>query len=211
MNIDEALQHLEIVLASVTKKDVKSSYRRLMLIWHPDKHTGAVAVEQATKKAQDLNNSYEALSRYFENQDTLANNQTTTSSPNPKDFDWAASQTPRANATSRSSSSSQKRRFWNDVVAHGFPDETVFEVFFESSHLVSAGYNVKSSILYQKFLESNGSTVVYRYFGVPATIWQNLQEAPSQGQYAIKHINYAFKYEKCLEKNRPYNPIWRLI
>jgi len=177
-----------------------------MLVWHPDLHIGDEAVREATRKAQQINGSYEVLARYFEGCDVFTN---TKVAPQAEGHGHGhRPQTPpRASTTA---GYSKGRRFWNDLVEHGFPDETVFEVFLESSHLVSAGYNAKTSVLYQKFHNGGGHTAVYRYINVPDAIWQRLLGAVSHGSYAIHNINYSFRYERCSEPNRPYNPAWRL-
>lgn len=205
MDLAEALSHLEIDVELVTKQDVKTAYRRLMQKWHPDKHTGTEDVERATRKAQHLNASYEVLARFFESHEVLSNPRPP-SQPIPQKVDPKSYAT---RAARRSSRPSRGRRYWDEIVEHGFPDETVFEVFFESSHLVSAGYDSTHRILYQKFHSGGASTVVYRYFNVPPSIWQGLQEATSHGRYAIRNINYSYRYERCTEPNRPYNPQWR--
>jgi len=203
VTLPDALVHLEIEDREVTAPLVKSAYRRLIQKWHPDKHAGTVEIENATRKAQNLNHAYEVLSVYF--QAHLRYVQPVRSTPDKTERTWQPPPRP-----TKASSPISGRRFWKNLVEHGFPDERVFEVFFFSSHLVSAGYNALERILYQKFHHGSGSTVVYRYHDVPQSIWDGLLAAPSHGRFAIRHINHSFRYELCTEPNRPYNPAWRL-
>jgi hypothetical protein len=200
LTLDEALSHLEITESPVTSSQVKSAYRHLMLRWHPDRHTEATAIMAATARARNLNAAYEVLSIYFEANESYVPRE----SPPPK----ARADAPRnwASEPTGTRSAGRERRFWNELVEHGFPDDRVFEVFFFSSYLVSGGYNAKERILYQKFHRGGGRTTVYRYFDVPQSIWDGLLSDPSHGRFAVRHINYSFRYEACKEPNRPYNP-----
>jgi hypothetical protein len=199
MTIHEAALCMGIV-GTVTANEVKSSYRRLMFKWHPDRHFGSEAIEIATRQAQKLNSAFEIFSIHFERSETYSVSQAFAQ----QNF------VPSSGRRTRTSQSLRGKRFWNDVVEHGFPDPRVFEVFFFSSHLVSGGYNAADRILYHKFSRGNGRSVVYRYFDVPQEIWDGLLGVSSHGQFAGSHINYAFRYELCTEPNRPYDPFWRL-
>jgi hypothetical protein len=210
MTVAEAIALLAIEAPQINKQDVKAAYRSLIFTWHPDRHSGEENVMRATEMAQQVNLAYEVLSdalEYCAFIDNVSKPQPYPAPPpKPQQYNRRQS-TPRAPRARYNGSS--RRRFWRDVVEHGFPDETVFEVFFESSHLVSAGYDPLSRVLYQKFLERSGSTVVYRYFDVPLDEWNKLLSAASHGSYAYCNINYSFRYERCSEPNRPYNPLWR--
>jgi hypothetical protein len=204
LTLDEALSHLEIIESLVTSSHVKSAYRQLMMRWHPDRYTEPTAIREATARAQNLNAAYEVLSIYFEAHESYSPR----TAPPPK----ARSDTARkwASEQTRTRSAGPRRRFWKDLVEHGFPDERVFEVFFFSSFVVSGGYNAKERILYQKFRRGGRQTIIYRYFDVPQSIWDGLLSAYSHGSFAIRHINYSFRYEACNEPNRPYKPLWHI-
>lgn len=60
MNRAEAHKLLEIPIGT-TKENIKKAYRQMASIWHPDKHMGASAVENATKKFQKIKEAYEFL------------------------------------------------------------------------------------------------------------------------------------------------------
>jgi hypothetical protein len=201
MTIQEAALCMEII-GNVTSNEVKSSYRRLMLKWHPDRHSGSEAIEIATRQAQKLNSAYEIFSSYFEINEVYCSLREASADQSfvHSTGRWAGKTKPL-----------RGKRFWNDVVEHGFPDPRVFEVFFFSSNLVSGGYNIAERILYQKFGGGSDRSVVYRYFNVPPEIWNGLLTASSHGRFAVSHINHSFRYERCHEPNRPYDPFWRLL
>jgi hypothetical protein len=198
MNLREAITCFELKEAILTMKLVKTAYHRLMFQWHPDRFSEAADIRVATQKAQELNRAYEVLSDYFASSATYPRGMDATS--------WAGEHRSRKTASraTQQGETQWERRFWRDSVEHGFPDEHVFEVFFFSSHLVSAGYSARERILYQKFHNGGGQTVVYRYFNVPKVIWDGLLMAESHGRFANQNINYSFRYECCHEPNRPY-------
>ena len=210
MTLLDAVTLLEITESEISKKDVKSAYKRMMLLWHPDRHVGEEQVRTATVIAQKVNNANEVLAEALGYRDPLSNPTISSSASTGYTEPPLRRRSPDVHTTYRSTyRANPGRRFWNDEVQHGFPDETVFEVFFRSSHLVSGGYNTLERILYQKFIQGINDTVVYRYFNVPLNTWENLMAAKSHGSFAYHNINYAYRYERCLEPNRPYNPMWR--
>jgi hypothetical protein len=210
MNLLDAVILFELSSSEISKKDVKSTYKRMMLKWHPDKHVGEEPIRTATAMAQKVNCANEVLTKALACRDPISNPLISSkpsagiTEPPPR------RRPPEARSPYRSTYRAHpSRKFWNDEVQHGFPDETVFEVFFKSGHLVSGGYNAIQSILYQKFLQGVGDTVVYRYFDVPLNTWKSLMAAKSHGSFAFHNINHTYRYERCLEPNRPYNPMWR--
>lgn len=211
MTVKEAADALELEGQRISKEDLKSSYRKLILRWHPDRHSGDEAVRYATAIAQKVNLAYEVLARSLEDSAFIVNPSkmdSTSDNESPRRQRYGKTRSEPKASRPRIEVSS-RRRFWHDVVEHGFPDETVFEVFFESSHLVSAGYDPITRTLYQKFMGYSGGIVVYRYFDVPISVWNELLAAPSKGSFAYRNINYSYRYERCVEPNRPYNPKWR--
>jgi curved DNA-binding protein CbpA len=210
MTLRDAIELLAIREREITKTKVKAAYRILIFKWHPDRHSGEDNVRTATDMAQNVNLAYEVLSNILEIEPYILNplimNDQIEELPQPSHYSRPERTTRAQQSNSRWNSN---RRFWSEVVEQGFPDETVFEVFFESSHLVSAGYDAVSRTLYQKFLEQDCKTVVYRYFNVPVQVWNELLNAKSHGSYAYRKINHAFRYERCTEPNSPYNERWR--
>lgn len=63
-------------------------------------------------------------------------------------------------------------------------------VAVDSSLLVSAAYIGSESVLDLELV--NGA--IYRYFAVPATIYQDLLAADSKGSYFNRHIRGRFHY-----------------
>lgn len=63
-----------------------------------------------------------------------------------------------------------------------------------SSHIASIGYEGLSSILEIEFLDSS----IYRYFGVPISIYEGIMVAISPGKYLERNIKDQYRYTKIL-------------
>ena len=63
-----------------------------------------------------------------------------------------------------------------------------------SSDIASFGYDVDRQTLEIEF----HATGVYRYFSVPAEIFESLRTAPSPGKYFLKNIKGKFAWEKAM-------------
>lgn len=61
-----------------------------------------------------------------------------------------------------------------------------------SSNIASVGYDQESETLEVEFV---GSGRVYRYFGVPVEIKDDLVDAPSIGSYFYHHIRDVYEYQ----------------
>lgn len=61
-----------------------------------------------------------------------------------------------------------------------------------SSNISSIGYDADSNTLEIEF-RSGG---IYRYFGVPQTVYSGLRAASSHGSYLAQHIKDRYRYEK---------------
>ena len=64
--------------------------------------------------------------------------------------------------------------------------------YVSSSDLRSVGYDPGSQTLEVEFV--NGG--IYQYYGVPATVYQGLMNAPSHGKYFHAHIKTVYRYAK---------------
>lgn len=62
----------------------------------------------------------------------------------------------------------------------------------QSSSLHSVGYEEETKTLEIEF--NNGS--VYRYYGVPFSVYQGLMSAPSHGKYFHQHIRDVYPYTR---------------
>ncbi|AKU43609.1 hypothetical protein CPT_Seuss83 [Caulobacter phage Seuss] len=62
----------------------------------------------------------------------------------------------------------------------------------ESSNIVSIGYTENNETLEVEF--KNGG--VYQYFEVPKSVYFELMEAESKGQYLNRSIKPAYRFEK---------------
>jgi hypothetical protein len=60
----------------------------------------------------------------------------------------------------------------------------------ESSTLAALAYDEAQEILQLEFR----SRAIYRYFGVPAPIYEAMLEAPSKGRYFNRAIRGSFRY-----------------
>ncbi len=61
-----------------------------------------------------------------------------------------------------------------------------------SSDIASIGYDAASQTLEIEF----HTTGVYRYFSVPAAVYESLLTTPSPGKYFLQHIKGKFAWEK---------------
>lgn len=178
-NIGVAEQHRATLQLSAqfSEPELKTSYRKLIRQWHPDRHVSQTqAHAEATEKAKLINVAYEFLSEYLES------NGGTYRAPAPttqRAWSWSDLQ--------------PKRTYEGKAYTAGFPDPSVTEIFLRSSHIVSAGYNSTSQTLYIKF---SGNTV-YRYFGVPAQVFDAFLEAPSHGKFGHQNIYPRYRQERC--------------
>ena len=53
------------VCGQVSDADLKIAYRRLCMIFHPDKHTDPAAKEAATRSFRAINEAYKGSSPYY--------------------------------------------------------------------------------------------------------------------------------------------------
>lgn len=61
-----------------------------------------------------------------------------------------------------------------------------------SSNIASIGYDADSNTLEIQF--KNGG--IYRYYGVPQTVYAGLMAASSHGSYLAQNIKDRYRYEK---------------
>ena len=64
-----------------------------------------------------------------------------------------------------------------------------------SSDIASFGYDPENEILEIEF----HATGVYRYFSVPAEIFETLRSTPSPGKFFLKNIKGKFAWEKAAQ------------
>jgi len=164
------------------QQSLKNSYRKLIFKWHPDRHsTDSLKFEVANNKTLEINEAFEFLSEAQE---------TYTAVPTSAEYDF----------DKYSRKYKTKHTYQNHFFTPGFPDPLVFEIFLESSNIVSAGYMRTIKILYVKFKPNS----VYRYYDVPQSTFEDFINAPSHGRYLGENIAWKFKYERCSEPNQAY-------
>jgi citrate synthase len=71
-------------------------------------------------------------------------------------------------------------------------EDTAGRIRVKSSNIYSVGYNSKEMILQIQFL--NG--VVYEYYGIPKSLFNDFMTAKSKGKFAIRYIYYSYRYER---------------
>ena len=138
MTICESLQVLNIKDKNIGIAEVKQAYRRLMRMWHPDRFQLSEDILNATKRSQKINNAYEILTEHIKINGAVHGSEA------------------HIQNTSSARTASASHKYANHTSTSGFPDATVFEVFVESSNIVSAGYNPHTRKMYIK-LSSWGS------------------------------------------------------
>lgn len=102
---------------------VKRRYRRLALVWHPDRMTNAEAKREAEEELKKINNSFDKLKKHFETehksgpscrcQPAVAgpppNNNNSQSGPNPSDKKRQQEEAERKRNTDREAEAARKR------------------------------------------------------------------------------------------------------
>ena len=154
------------------RADLKRAYKLLIKQWHPNRfHNNPEMEPLAVQKTQQLNLAYKFLLAMLEEGDEEPRNGN--------------------GATRRQTENTRHRHLWQ-TYSDGFPDADVTEFFLNSSHVVSAGYNMTRKILFLKFLGDE----IFLYFEVPGFIFHHLLMAQSPGKYALKFIYNRFRYRK---------------
>lgn len=184
-NVIEALATLELLAIPSTIDELTRQYRKVISARHPDKFQIESDIHKATLIAQSINTSRELLEHIID--DSIV-------------IDATLSDDHEA----RPHTHHNKSRYSRDSNNYtpGFPDETVFEYFVKSSHIISAGYNKNSLKMYVKF--EDGS--VYEYCELAPETFDAFMQAESHGKFSHQFIFRQHKYRRCEEPNRPYRP-----
>ncbi|NLE38827.1 MAG: KTSC domain-containing protein [Pirellulaceae bacterium] len=149
-----------------------------MLEWHPDRFEGDLVKQAAaTKHAAAINAAFERLSERLQ------------LGPIPRCVP-CYNRVP----TSRPPHGRRRQRACHRAPpTPGFPDPDVCEVFVESSHIVSAGYDHDTGTLYLKFTDNS----VYAYLDVPEFVYSDFLAAESHGRFAHQHIYRHYESVCC--------------
>ena len=167
--------------ADFGEAELKIASRALIRHWHPDRFgSRPEAVSEATEKAKAINVAFEFLSELLEQNGGRYSEKSVAASANRR---WEG----------RRSEGQPTRTYQGKTYAVGFPDLTVTEVFLKSSHIVSTAYNRRERTLYIKFIGDR----IYRYFDVPADVFDEFLDARSHGKFASQVIYPRFRYERC--------------
>jgi len=164
MDVLRAIEILEIDSTKINEPEVKQAYRNLIKIWHPDKHVGKESKQIALGKSANLNNAFETLTEYIEITGDIILSKF---NKDKKVFHDV------------------QHNYGHDHFTPGFPDETVFEHFLKSSHILSAEYNNFTRKLYIKFKNN----YVYEYTGVSVEKFEGLLDAEAPGRFANKYTD----------------------
>ncbi len=152
--------------------ELKSAYKKLIKQWHPDRfHSDARLERLAQQKAKKINEAYRYLVQVVGEGSSPTEAKEWQGVPNPYH--------------------TRHRYTWQRYTP-GFPDPHVLEIFLDSSHIVSAGYDRERQILYLKFLGNE----IFLYYDVPEYVYYDFMYAESHGRYALKYIYPRFRYKK---------------
>ena len=159
---------------------LKRAYKTLIKQWHPDRFCGRTDEEEvALKMTQRLNLAYRTLLQELNCEASHGGTASKAEHPgNPR-----------------------HRYSWQEY-SEGFPDPSIAEIFLNSSHIFSAGYNRPRWVLYLKFLGDE----VFVYFDVPEFIFEHLLIARSPGKYAMRFIYNRFRHRKVVPLTRISHP-----
>jgi len=89
-----------------------------------------------------------------------------------------------------------------DTIEIRAPLDTMPTSSFSSSNVHSALYDFGEMELYIRYLRS-GPDAIYRYTGVPASVWNGLVNAGSKGSFINRAIAYMYPYNKLSSSNFP--------
>jgi curved DNA-binding protein CbpA len=154
-------------------ENLKTVYRKLIFKWHPDRHAKDNSeCEYATKKAQQINESYEFLSELLEKKSSNV--------LSDKDFEQYSK--------NYKTQHTYKKQNFNP----GFSDPHVIEVFLKSTAIISAGYDKSSKTFYVKF--TSGPS--YKYFDFPESLYNQFIDATSHGRFLSANVIRKFEYER---------------
>lgn len=95
-----------------------------------------------------------------------------------------------------------KERPADPPVVVRMPLDTMPNSTFSSSNVHSALYDFGESELYARYLRE-GPDAIYRYTGVPPSVWNGLVEASSKGSYINANIAYDYPYSKLSASDFP--------
>jgi curved DNA-binding protein CbpA len=155
-----------------SEAQLKLTYRREIMKWHPDRFQGDVI--DATERCKKINEAYQRVSEWLD----------AGAKPQPSETEQAEGYSSGSSRPYRT-----QRRYNEKSFKPGFPDVAVVEIFVKSSHIVSVGYKRADRTLYVKF-DSND---VYAYFGVPESVFSDFLRAESHGRFAIGRIYSSYK------------------
>lgn len=75
------------------------------------------------------------------------------------------------------------------------PLDTMPAGSFESSNVHSALYDFGERTMFARY-KRDGADAIYKYWDVPAQVWNGLQAASSKGSYINQYVAYEFRYSK---------------
>lgn len=75
------------------------------------------------------------------------------------------------------------------------PLDTMPAGSFTSSNVHSGLYDFGERTLFMRY-KRDGADAIYKYWDVPAQIWNGLQAADSKGSYVNQYIAYEYRYSK---------------
>lgn len=174
MTLQEAKKILEIPQGDIILDELKKTFKKNILRWHPDiAVNNGVSIEEATAKSRDIILAYQILS---ENLDSLEHS---TYNYNYKTY----------HSHTTAASGNYKQYYDNSI--DNIDDKFLNRITLKSSNVKWIDYIIELEVLVVRF---KNSSVYYIYFDVPENIFLKFQTADSPGRFIHKYLlNY--KYE----------------
>lgn len=174
MTITEAKQILEITQAVVTIDDLKKSFKKNILRWHPDLAINmGISEEEATDKSRDIILAYEILSENLESLERSTYNY------NYKTYH-----------SYRTPSSKNYKQYYDNSI-DSIDEKFLNRITLKSSNVKWIDYIKDLEVLVVRFKNSSG---YYLYFDVPANVFLMFQTADSPGRFVHQYLR-SYKYE----------------
>lgn len=180
--------HLQILGLDTyqSEEQLKAAYRREVKKWHPDLHHGdLMKLPFAHERTSRINIAYDELTALIERGRLVPS--------------FSPPKTQVVPAVSHAAPCARRKNKRRPRI-EGFPDRDVIEEPVKSSTIVSIGYKDATGDLYIKFKKG----VIYRFFGVPETVFYGFYNATSPAAYTRKAI--MGKYESETYEVRCRNP-----
>jgi len=174
MTTSEAKNILGITQGALNLNDLKKSFKRLMLQWHPDiAINNGISVQEATSKTQQIILAYEILS---ENLDSLDQN--------------TLKHTYQSYYQYKTSTKKSYKQYYDDSI-DDIDVSFVNRITVKSSNVKWIDYIRDLQILVVRF---KGSSGYYLYYDVPESVFERFRMTDSPGKFVHQFLR-GYRYE----------------